>query len=73
MGHLRIPCHHCLPVHRKGQWSPSGRERVAGCKPVQLIQVGAEYYVRDGHHRVSVTRALGQDTIEAEVTVWNAA
>jgi hypothetical protein len=40
--------------------------------PVQLIQVGAEYYVRDGHHRVSVTRALGQDTIEAEVTVWNA-
>jgi len=39
--------------------------------PVQLIQVGADYYVRDGHHRVSVTRALGLDVIEAEVTVWN--
>jgi hypothetical protein len=38
--------------------------------PVQLIQVGGEYYVRDGHHRVSVARALGQDTIEADVTVW---
>ena len=42
-----------------------------GLPPVQLIQVGAVYYVRDGHHRVSVTRALGQDVIEAEVTVWD--
>jgi hypothetical protein len=37
---------------------------------VQLIQVGSAYYVRDGHHRVSVNRALGQEEIEAEVTVW---
>jgi hypothetical protein len=40
--------------------------------PVQLIQVGGAYYVRDGHHRVSVNRALGHDIIEAEVTVWKA-
>ena len=40
--------------------------------PVQLIQVGGAYYVRDGHHRVSVNRALGQEVIEAEVTVWQA-
>jgi hypothetical protein len=26
--------------------------------------------VRDGHHRISVARALGQRDIEAEVTVW---
>ena len=38
--------------------------------PVDLIQVGDIYYVRDGHHRVSVARALGQEAIEAEVTVW---
>jgi hypothetical protein len=38
--------------------------------PVQLIQVGGEYFVRDGHHRVSVARALEQDTIEADVTIW---
>ena len=38
--------------------------------PVQLIQVGEAYYVRDGHHRVSVNRVLGQEEIEAEVTVW---
>ena len=38
--------------------------------PVDLIQVGNSYYVRDGHHRVSVTRAMGGQEIEARVTVW---
>jgi len=28
------------------------------------------YFVRDGHHRISVARALGQAYIDAEVTVW---
>ena len=37
--------------------------------PVELIQVGQTYFVRDGHHRVSVARARGQTTILAEVTV----
>lgn len=41
--------------------------------PVELVQVGDRYFVRDGHHRVSVARALGQAYIEAEVTVWQAA
>lgn len=41
--------------------------------PVDLIQVGKTYYVRDGHHRISVDRALGYKTIMAEVTVWNGA
>jgi hypothetical protein len=35
-----------------------------------LIQVGPTYYVRDGHHRVSVARMMGQEEIDAEVTVW---
>jgi len=39
--------------------------------PVQLIQVGGDYYVRDGHHRISVNRAMGLEVIEAEVTQWN--
>lgn len=38
--------------------------------PVELIRVGAYYFVRDGHHRVSVARALGQAEIDAIVTVW---
>jgi hypothetical protein len=39
--------------------------------PVRLVQVGACYFVEDGHHRISVARALGQTAIEAEVTVWD--
>jgi hypothetical protein len=38
--------------------------------PVSLVQVGCCYFVVDGHHRISVARALGEAFIEAEVTVW---
>jgi len=38
--------------------------------PVALIQVGDRYFVRDGHHRISVARALGRKAIEATVEVW---
>jgi hypothetical protein len=40
--------------------------------PVQLIQVGDAYFVRDGHHRISVSSAFGQATIDAEVITWQA-
>lgn len=35
--------------------------------PVELVGLGAMYFVRDGHHRVSVARALGWSTITARV------
>ena len=35
--------------------------------PVELIQFGDAYYVRDGHHRISVAKMFGQATIEAEI------
>jgi hypothetical protein len=57
-------------TRRRWQSVASALEAGAALPPVQLIQVGADYYVRDGHHRVSVARALGQDAIEAEVTLW---
>jgi hypothetical protein len=38
--------------------------------PVDLVRVGDTFYVRDGHHRISVARALGQRYIDATVTVW---
>lgn len=38
-----------------------------GLPPVQLYQLEGAYYVRDGHHRVSVARVRGQVAIEAEV------
>jgi hypothetical protein len=36
--------------------------------PVDLARVGEIYFVRDGHHRVSVSRALGRTDIDAHVT-----
>ena len=59
------------------QWRSSDRwlsiaiEKMRGRElpPVELIQIGDIYYVRDGHHRVSVSRSLGQAFIDAEITV----
>ena len=36
--------------------------------PIDLLKVGELYFVRDGHHRVSVARALGRTDIDAYVT-----
>jgi hypothetical protein len=35
--------------------------------PISLFQIGEVYFVRDGHHRVSVARALGRTEIDAYV------
>lgn len=36
-------------------------------QPVDLVLLGEMFFVRDGHHRVSVARALGWETIPARV------
>ena len=36
--------------------------------PVRLYEMGGVYFVRDGNHRVSVARSLGQMEIDAEVS-----
>ncbi len=36
--------------------------------PIEVYRVGELHFVRDGHHRVSVARALGRDAIDAYVT-----
>lgn len=41
--------------------------------PIQLIRIGDAYFLRDGHHRVSVSKAFGQVAMDAEVITWNAA
>ena len=35
--------------------------------PIVVHKVGEEYYVEDGHHRVSVARSLGRTCIEAKI------
>jgi hypothetical protein len=39
-----------------------------GFPPVELYKVGQAFFVVDGHHRVSVAKALGAPSIEAHVT-----
>jgi hypothetical protein len=39
--------------------------------PIKLIQIGDRYFVRDGHHRISVYRNYGAIDIDAEITQWN--
>ncbi len=40
---------------------------------IDLIKVGQAYFVRDGHHRISVARHNGQLEMEANVTEWHMA
>ena len=61
-----------LSLHTADRW-----ERVATARaldvslpPVELIQIGDRYFVRDGHHRISVARARGEAYVDAVVTVW---
>jgi hypothetical protein len=58
--------------HTKGRWVGIAVAQRNGraMPPVELIQVGDVYFVSDGHHRISVARALGQKAIDARVTVW---
>jgi ParB-like nuclease domain len=37
----------------------------ASLPPISVVQVGERYAIRDGHHRVSVAKALGVPTIPA--------
>lgn len=63
-----------LPIqeHSRDRWLSVARARLTGVAlpAVTLVQVHDEYYVRDGHHRISVAKALGESFIEAEVMVW---
>ncbi|GAK59047.1 hypothetical protein U27_06023 [Candidatus Vecturithrix granuli] len=59
-----------LHDHSEERWLNIARAMIQeeALPPVELIKVGETYYVRDGHHRISVARALGQQAIDAVVT-----
>jgi hypothetical protein len=64
-------CFRPLRAHNRGRWMGIASLQLEGTTlpPVELVQVGDVYFVRDGHHRISVARALGQTDVDAEVTV----
>lgn len=64
-------CQFCpLMPHLKQRWLSIAMRYHTGrsLPPVDLVLMDGCYFVVDGHHRVSVSRALGMDTIEAYVT-----
>jgi hypothetical protein len=46
----------------------AAQRRGASMPPVSLYKVGDLYFVRDGHHRVSVAKSFGRKDIDAYVT-----
>lgn len=58
--------------HTRARWLGVALAMIQGrsMPPIEVIELGGRYFVRDGHHRVSAARALGQVDIEADVTVW---
>ena len=57
-GRVRSRWEHIAAAMRRGEAMP----------PVDLVRIGQIYFVRDGHHRISVARALGRTDIDAYVT-----
>jgi len=57
-GRVRSRWEHIAAAMRRGEAMP----------PVDLVRIGEIYFVRDGHHRVSVARALGLTDINGLVT-----
>jgi hypothetical protein len=57
-GRLRTRWERISMAQRRGQHLP----------PISVYRIGDLHFVDDGHHRVSVARALGQETIDAYVT-----
>ena len=60
-----------LPLHPglRERWARIEALMLRGVEmpPVELYKVGEVYFVKDGHHRVSVARRLGQELIRAQV------
>ena len=46
----------------------TAQQRGESMPPISVYRVGGLHFVRDGHHRVSVARALGHTQIDAYVT-----
>jgi len=61
-----------LQRHSEYRWVKVATAMLRGIHlpPIELIQVGDTYYVKDGHHRISVARALSHMYLDAVVTVW---
>jgi len=60
-----------LQRHNKERWVSVAAAWISGRRlgHIRLVQVGDVFFVDDGHHRVSVARAMGEKVIEANIAV----
>jgi hypothetical protein len=54
----------------RGRWTSIDKAHLQDVilPPIRLYEIGGVYFVRDGNHRVSVARAQGVQTIDAEIS-----
>src|SRR5919199_1057490 len=57
----------------RGRWQSIDRafHEMVPLPPIELYQLGQTYFVKDGNHRVSVAREMGQQFIDAYVIELN--
>ncbi|WCB93887.1 hypothetical protein DSM104299_02608 [Baekduia alba] len=55
-------------VRRRWESIATAMRRGEAMPPIDVYRIGEVYFVKDGHHRVSVARALGRHDIDARVT-----
>src|SRR4051794_28918081 len=57
------------PEWSRGRWTLLYLASLRGVAlpPIAVYRVGDKHFVRDGHHRVSVARARGEGSIDAEI------
>jgi hypothetical protein len=62
-----------LKGHSRNRWISiaCAFEQGVALPPVDLLKIGDVYVVRDGHHRISVAKAFGASSVDAEVVVLN--
>lgn len=58
--------------HSENRWLRVATAMLRGVDlpPLELVKVGDQYFVKDGHHRVSVARALGYQYLDAHISAY---
>lgn len=62
-----------IKAHDQERWVKVAMAYIRGdpMPAIQVILVKEVYFVRDGHHRVSVAKKLGFHFLDAEITCWD--
>lgn len=64
------PSHHEAASRERFRRVLAAMQAGEALPPIELYKLGRDYYVLDGHHRVGAARALGIETLDADVTLF---